>query len=123
MTTPTRDTILESNDLQRVAVPVPEWGGDDCCVYVRTLTAAERDHFEGSMLEDRGGKSKATNLKNIRARFAVLTVVDEEGTRIFEDSDAEELGKKSAQVVDRLFSAAQKQNGMSADDVDELAGN
>ena len=123
MSTPTRSAILESNDLNSVKVPVPEWGEEDCCVWVRTLTASERDGFESSMIEQRGGKSKATTLQNIRARFAVLTVVDEEGKRIFDDNDAEELGKKSAQVVDRLFSAAQKQNGMSAEDVEEIAGN
>lgn len=117
----TRDAILAAQDLDKVRVEVPEWG-EGAAVFVRTMTARERDEFERSMLQSKG-KDKTSNLANIRARFAVLTMVDENGERYFEDGDAQQLGEKSAHVLDRIFSVAQKLNGMSADDVDELAGN
>lgn len=95
----TRDQILKAQDLPSEDVPVPEWGGT---VRVRALTGAERDAFEQSIVEQRG-RSARMNLQNLRAKLVALTVVDEEGNRIFSDSDAKLLGKKSALALNRVF--------------------
>lgn len=115
----TRDDILMAQDLPTERVAVPEWGGE---VIVRGLTAAERDAFEQSIVETRG-KNTRMNLKNIRAKLVAMTVVDEQGDRIFSDEDAELLGKKSAAALDRIFAVAQRLSGLRPEDVDELAGN
>jgi hypothetical protein len=115
----TRDAILQAQDLPRELVDVPEWGGS---VYVRALTGAERDAFETSIVEQRG-KSTKMNLKNIRAKLVALTVVDEEGNRIFSDSDASALGKKSAAALDKVFEVAQRLSGLRPEDVEELSKN
>jgi hypothetical protein len=115
----TRDAILQAQDLPRELVEVPPWGGS---VYVRALTGAERDAFETSIVEQRG-KSTKMNLKNIRAKLVALTVVDEEGNRIFSDSDASALGKKSAAALDRVFEVAQRLSGLRPEDVEELSKN
>lgn len=112
----TRDSILAIDDLPREKVEVPEWGGD---VYVRTLTGTERDAFEQSMQ----GKKNQVNLDNVRARFAVLTICDESGTRLFTHADAKDLGSKSAAALDRVFAVAQRLNGFSDQDQKDLAGN
>ena len=117
----TKSQILEADDRPVEKVQTPEWG-DDAFVLVRSISAAERDKFEQSIIEERG-KSTRTNLENIRARFAAMCVVDEEGARVFSDAEASALGNKSAAVLDRIFGTAQRLNGMSAEDVDELAGN
>jgi len=112
-----RDAILSSDDLPRERVDVPEWGGE---VFVRTLTGTERDEFEQSMQ----GKKDKINLDNVRARFAVLTICDEQGTRIFNAADAAKLGSKSAAALDRVFAVAQRLNGFSNEDEQKiLAGN
>ena len=108
-----RKAIFQAVDLDIKEVPVPEWGGDIC---MRGLTARERDHFEASI-------GQAANLENLRARLVVLCVCDDKGTRTFKDSDAVELGKKNAQVVNRLFDIARSMSGMSDEDVQELEGN
>lgn len=110
----TKEQILASDDLKPVKVEVPEWGGE---VFIRNMTAAERDHFESSVIQ--GNKQ---NMKNLRSRLVVLCAVDESGKRIFNDSDADALGKKSAAAVDRLFTAASKHNGFSSKDIEELEG-
>lgn len=115
----TRDAILQAQDLPRELVEVPQWGGS---VYVRALTGAERDAFETSIVEQRG-KSTKMNLKNIRAKLVALTVVDEEGNRIFSDSDASALGKKSAAALDKAFEVAQRLSGLRPEDVEELSKN
>ena len=114
-----RDAVEAAQDLESEEVDVPEWGG---IVYVRGLTAAERDDFEASCLIS-PGKQQTLNLKNMRAKLVVLSVVDEHGERIFSDADAEMLGGKCAAVVDRLFSIAQRLSGLSDTDVEELTKN
>ncbi len=114
-----RDEILQAQDLPTEDVPVLEWGG---VCRVRGLTGAERDAFEQSIVETRG-KNTRMNLRNIRAKLVALTVVDEDGNRIFSDEDAEALGKKSAAALDRIFAVAQRLSGLRPEDVEELAGN
>lgn len=111
-----RDAILNADDLPRELVEVPEWGGN---VYVRTLRGNERDNFEQSIV----GKKQKTSLDNVRARFAVLTICDESGKRLFSDADAKALGDKSAAALDRVFAVSQRLNGFSQEDQEDLAGN
>ena len=63
------------------------------------------------------------NLKNIRARLVVKTACDENGALLFTEDQASYLGKKSAKALDRCFSVAQTLNGLSGNDVEELAKN
>lgn len=112
-----RDEILGANDLATELVEVPEWGGS---VRARTLTGAERDAFEMAVYTMR---QKAGAAVNIRALLVALCVVDDEGKRLFSERDAAQLGAKSARALDRVFSAAQRLNGLTAADVDELAKN
>lgn len=115
----TRDAILKATDLPHEDVDVPEWGGT---VRVRTLTGAERDQFEASIVELRGKKRKI-NTANIRAKLVALSVVDEQGNRLFSDADVALLGKKSAAALDRVFAVAQRLSGVTEDDVEELEKN
>lgn len=130
MTVLSRDTILGAEDRPQETVHVPEWGGD---VIVRGMTVRERDAFEAS-LQKPTGKAKANGQRapvqatefdwsNFRAKLAVRCIVGEDGERIFEDGDAEQLGRKSALAVSRVFDVAQRLNGMSNQDIEELAGN
>lgn len=108
-----RKSIFKAVDLDIKTINVPEWGGEVC---VRGLTARERDSFEMSI-------GAAANMDNLRARLVVLTLCDADGERVLKDSDATELGKKNAQVVNRLFEIARQMSGMSDADVEELEGN
>lgn len=114
-----RDQILKVNDLPSETVPVPEWGGE---VIVRALTGTERDAFEASMIQLRG-KEKVLKMENIRARLAALSVVDEQGIRLFTDADVEQLGHKSATALNRVFEVAQRLSGLTPEAVEELTGN
>ena len=98
---------------------VPEWLGD---VYVTTLQAIEQDAFEETCTTGRGKKTKS-NIANIRARYCALTIVNEKGERLFSKTDVVALGKKSAGALGRCFEVAQRLNGMTDEDVEELAKN
>lgn len=115
----TREAILATEDLKIEQISVPEWGGD---VRVRTLTGTERDAFEESLFEGHG-KDRKQDLRNLRARLVGLTVVDENGHPIFSAGDVDRLGEKSAAALDRIFTVAQRLSGLSARDLEVLAGN
>lgn len=114
-----RDAILQTSDIRKELVSVPEWGGD---VYVRSLTAAERDQFEASLIVQRG-KQQEINLKNARAKLAVLAICDEQGQRLFSDADLAEMGKKSAGALQRVWIVAQRLSGITDEDMEELTKN
>jgi len=111
----TKKQILSANDLPKEKVEVPEWGGH---VFVRTLTGVERDRFEQTLLD-----GKNVNMANVRARLVVLAAIADDGKRIFADTDATALGEKSASALDRVYGVAQRLNGLTAADVEDLAKN
>jgi len=112
-----KEQINKADDFKTIEVPVPEWGGS---VLVRTISGTERDAFEQTIFD---GKSQSARLTNIRARLAALTMVDEKGKRLYEDKEIATLGRKSAKPLDRIYDAAAKLNGLSKDDVEDLAKN
>lgn len=115
----TRDQILNAQDIQTEEVSVPEWGGT---VLVRALDGEERDALEASMIQGKG-KNAQVNLKNLRAKLAARSMVDEKGKRLFEDGDIPALAKKSAAALNRVYEAAQRLSGITPEDVDELTKN
>lgn len=115
----TKAQILGVADLVHEDVDVPEWGG---AVRVQMLTGAERDAFEQEIVT-RQGKRVQMNLANVRARLVALCLVDEEGQRVFGEADVKALGRKSALALNRVFEVAQRINGLTEQDMEELVGN
>lgn len=113
-----KNEILTANDLRTVDIPVPEWGGD---VRVKTLTGAERDQYEADSVKIKGNRRELVG--NLRARLIAMCAVDENGQLLFTRADVLKLGQKSAPALERVFEAAASLNGMTDEDVEELAGN
>lgn len=104
-------------------VNVPEWGGD---VLIRVMSGAERDAYEAEIVGNRAGKDRRINLQNMRAKLVARCIVNEDGTPMFnwrDPADVGTLGDLDARGLDTVFKACQRINGLSDDDVDELAGN
>jgi hypothetical protein len=114
-----RDDILKAEDLTTEEVDVPEWGGT---VLVRGMSGRERDEFEASMAERRGGRM-VQNFANTRAKLVSYCVVDDDGQRMFTAADIAALGEKSGAALDRVFEAAARLSGLSDTDVEELTEN
>lgn len=116
--------ILGCDDLSREKVLVPEWAhnGAPLELWVRTMSGTERDRVEQLSLNERKDSTDGTQ-KNIRAMVVALSVVDDDGNRVFQDGDMEALGQKSSLALDRLWSVAQRLSGFSNQDVEELAKN
>lgn len=116
----TFDSIVSTQDLPKELVPVPEWGGD---VYISTMTAADRDAYELSLANMQANGKAKPSMQNMRAKLVARCLVDEDGARIFPEAKIDELGKKSAKVLDRLFDVASKLNGINEADQVEIAKN
>lgn len=111
-----REAILGSDDLKKETVEVPEWGGE---IILATMTGAARDAWEQSLVGPKG----TANTANIRARLVAACAVDENGIRLFADSDAEALGMKSAAALERCVKVAQKLNRLTEADLEDVKGN
>lgn len=117
MTTLTRAEILAhaaaAPAMERVDAPL--LGG---VVYVRGMTAKERDAYEASVIQAR--RQKVT-LGNVRARLLVSCVADETGHLLFTLDDLELLGGLPAAAVDDICDVAQRLSGFQKADMDALS--
>ena len=110
-----RDQILAADDLPRREVETAEWAPFGVpTVFVRGLTAAERDDYEQGLTErtPKGGVRAKMSQSNLRASFVARVLIDADGARIFSDKDIAALGQKSAKVLDRLWDVGRELSGM-----------
>lgn len=115
----TRDQIKAKRGVMpREPLVVPELGEEP--IYISKLNAANRDRFEQMVT---GGKVGGVDLSNIRARFLTLVCVDEKGTRLFEESDAEWLGELDTDIVQKIAEKGFDLNGINVDAVEDAAKN
>lgn len=105
----TKEQILNCDDLKLERVEVPEWGGD---VFVRTLSGKERDQIDSFIVESK----KDSSYPGFRALLCAFSICDENGTSLFTRADLEALEQKNAVVLQRIFDAALRLNGMSAEE-------
>lgn len=111
----TREAILAAGaTLPRETVAVPEWGGE---VIVTTMTGAARDEWEQSIV------TNGRKVENVRAKLVAATVIDEEGRRLFSADDVQALGRLSSAALDRVCKAAQRLNGLTAEELESAKGN
>ena len=121
----TRDQILLADDLTRERVDVPEWmppgsKPEDSFVYVRELTASEKDLFEA---ENFKAKGVPVNQIDFRARLLSRTICDENGKLLFSQKDVQALGLKSKVAADRCANVALRLSAATDEEKDELLGN
>jgi hypothetical protein len=114
----TAEDILAAHDEEIRAVAVPEWGGR---VWVKGITGTERDRFEQSQLEGRG-RNRQVNLNMFRARLVAAAAIRSETDKrpLFDISQVQRLGQKSAKALQRVFDVASDLAGMSDEDVENM---
>lgn len=115
-----KSDILEAQDIKIELMDVPEWNGS---IYVKTLTGAERDKLEASIMSfGNDGRPRGMKLDNMRAMVAVLGICDEKGDAIFTMKDITALSAKSSSALDRVVAKIQSLAAMSQLDIENLIG-
>lgn len=114
----TAEEFLTSPQTERPKedVPVPELG-EGKVIPVWGLNPAERTDFE-----DRLGR-QPKNKKQVRQRWVVECCRNDDGTKIFNTSQLEQLGQRSSVVVERLIDVALRLSGVTGQDLEKLAKN
>lgn len=111
----TKKEILSANDRSTIVMEVPEWGGE---ITLGSMSSQDRDRYEEILTSPKSDK-----YDNIVAQFVAKSIMDENGDRVFEESDIIALGKKSGKVMLRVFMEARKLNDLTEEDVQEKAKN
>jgi hypothetical protein len=93
-------------------VKIPALGGS---VYVRMMTAGDRDRFEAEQVK--------SGEKDFRARLAAATACDADGVLLFGPADVAALSNLPSVALDDVAKAAIELNRFSSEDVAELEGN
>ncbi|GHT26823.1 hypothetical protein FACS18942_05000 [Planctomycetales bacterium] len=130
MTLLTREIVRQAERFNIVEVDVSEWGQIDpatgkpekTTVFVRELSAREKDAFEAGLVQERRG-TRRMNLADVRARMAVLVCCDANRNPIFNSEDVEWLTKKNVRPLSRIYNAAKELNEISDEDEEELVKN
>lgn len=99
-------------------------------IFVREMTGYEKDAWENSIMKTApNGNMTATpkltyDLTNYRAKLAVSTICDADGTLLFSMKDIELLTKAlSATDLEKIVDAAQKINAVSDKDKEDMLKN
>ncbi len=112
--------IFRAADPEPEWVPLEEWGGPGAGVFIKGLTALERDTFEQTLvIQGKGRTPSRVDMTNARAKLVAQSAVNAEGVRVFADRDVKELGNKNALLINRLYEAATKLSGMRDEDLEE----
>lgn len=96
--------ILKAEDLDYKEVEVPEWGGT---IRLRAMSAVDSLIFLVAM----EGENKK---KQANTRLVAMSVVDENGNKVFTENQLSALEGKNVRVINRLAEEVLILNGMSA---------
>lgn len=102
--------ILAASDMTTETVDVPEWGGS---VIVRSMSGAQRDQYEATLMTRGDDGRLEVNTQNMRAKLVLHTVVDESGALLFTADELDALSAKSASAIERVAEVAQRLNGLN----------
>jgi len=97
--------------------------GNNKSMYLKEMTGTERDNYEQSLMKFNNNNKVTMTMENARAKLLVIVISDEEGKRLFKDADVAAVGKLPARIIDISFNKAQRMNGITKDDIEELVKN
>ena len=106
------DEILAAQDFKTEEVEVPEWGG---VVLVRELSALDFDAVGFPMVKE-DGTINAKGARGMGVKIASLSIIDEEGNRLFTSKDVRALGKRAIEPIRRITAIVMDLSGMVAEE-------
>lgn len=108
-----------NQEIRMEKVEIPEW---DSFVYVRSMSAKDRDEMEGeAAIRNQRGEGLYT--KDLRSLMTAKCVCDSEGNLLFKNGDFERLGDVDGQALSRIVPVALRLSGITEEDVEQIVGN
>lgn len=90
--------------------------------YIRSLTGQEVDAYRSSIMIGKG-QNQTVNQRGMRAKLAVLSLGNPDGSRMLTDRDASMVQAWPSRILERIFDRSRKFNGLTDEDTDEEKGN
>ncbi|GEK08941.1 hypothetical protein [Pseudoalteromonas peptidolytica] len=88
-------------------------------LFVKSMTLADQEAWEETLSDEKGNKIHG----RIMASFIAQVCVDEQGNKVFDESDIPKLNELKSGPLKSLFAEAQKHNEFSSGDIEELEKN
>jgi hypothetical protein len=119
-----REKLLAKEELKIEKVDL----GNDEFVYVRQMTARERDRFEQTLLKEgvdsKGNATYDRSLEDFRAKLASCTVCDDKGVLLLQPGDYPKMSANmSAFRMEKIINISQRLNRISEEDKENLTKN
>lgn len=119
-----KEQFLKGDKLKKEKVELE----DGNFVYVREMTAHERNQWEQSMytkVKGKGGREDfQSNLNDYQAKLAVFTICDKDGNLLFDFNDYKELANKvSASKLNKIVDVAYRLSGITEEDKEDMLKN
>ena len=116
-----REDILAIQDHKIEPFPTPEWPSLNGKIFIQTIQARDKGAIEKRTCDPKTGE--VSRLDIFTATYAAKCICDAEGTQIFTDDDIDALSRKNAGVIERVFRAAKKLNGLSEEAIADAEKN
>lgn len=117
----TKEQIEAATDLKTQTVTVEEWGGE---VILAPFSGAARDEYEEALSKlPKNPDGTLRSVLGLRQLAVSLALVDAKGERLFNGDGLEALGKKNADVIDKLFEVVTDMNALGGSAVEDAEKN
>ncbi len=114
-----RDDFLNKNKLSTKEITVAAW---DDTVLIRELTIADRTKFFKRVQEIQKNEGKES-LVDLQVDLVLMSVIDQDGERLFDDSERDLLLKCSGKAISNIADQILTHNGMDEDAIIEAEKN
>ena len=88
-------------------------------VLIREFTTADREKFEVLAMQMSSGKGA----KNMKAKLIAISLVNEQGGRVFGDDEINKIAMMPSTITEKIFNEVLELNGMADDALDTAEGN
>jgi hypothetical protein len=89
---------------------------EDEHIIVRELDAGQSNEYEHSLYTMVGGKP-VMKTENAEIKLIIISCYDEEGNKLFDMKELEQIKKMPAWIIDKLYGVAKKLNTPNKDEV------
>jgi len=111
--------MLSKSDLLAIKLETREVKLSQGSVLIKEFTASDREGFELLALNMTKGKGA----KNMKAKLISVSVVNEQGGRVFGDDEVAQISQMPSRVTEEIFNEILSLNGMAGDAVAVEMGN
>ena len=79
---------------------------------IKVMSGGDREIFEDTVMKMTGKDGNMSSIKGMRSTLLKLSLVNEDGSLMFNDSNLDQLNGLPAPIINALFNEAMKINGL-----------